>query len=551
MAGASRCRGGIAVHGPVLLAALARRFHTVTYASQAADGFRASGPARRGARLPRGTPGAPRSSGRKQFRSERARSSAWKSRACSRVAGTPWALEGRPRRIVLLGGDRGGRPTRSTGSSRSSSRAARSMAARLRAAGLFLGADAPTRAPTGPSPTSSPSARSASACRIVHGLPIRARAENHAVVLHRSATAHARRSRCGRRLIDRRRWGDARALRGRGAGRHAGADSVLHETVTGAAEVRPAPAARGSWTQAWDLASSQGAATRAARHAARRRFSISRSGGCSKTRRRGDVGDTAPAHERAARRGRRSTRSTRCGERRDARARARERRARFLRRHRPATRAVYSDLGFLLLTAALERLGGDGSIACSSGTSARSRAASICDGDGRTRRRPRTVRCVAASSSARCTISTRRLLGGIVRARGACFGSAREVAAAAAWQLRAFHGAARRGSERKRCGTYWTARVRVAPPRMGWGVAGRVEAGPRWPTDGSGTRASRAARSGWPPSGGSSSRSSTEPRASHRRGGKVPLGAGLRPLARRSRDLRPELHTRILAALGS
>jgi CubicO group peptidase (beta-lactamase class C family) len=215
---------------------------------------------------------------------------------------------------------------------------------------------------------------------------------------------------------------------------------------------------------------------------------------------------------------------------------------------RPGTRALYSDLGFLLLTAALERLGGD-------------RLDRLFE---------RHVRVPGgfdlrwgwpdAAATEDCPVRRRVVVGevhdlnaaalGGLSGHAGLFGSAREVAAAAAWQLRAFHGADE-GLRSDRVREAWTA-TSLGSHRLGWdGVTpGVSSAGPRWDADGVGHTGFTGCSIWVAPR-----RRLVVAFLANRvhplvEGGSVPY-APISPRYQAFKELRPELHTRILDALGA
>jgi CubicO group peptidase (beta-lactamase class C family) len=214
----------------------------------------------------------------------------------------------------------------------------------------------------------------------------------------------------------------------------------------------------------------------------------------------------------------------------------------------PGTRALYSDLGFLLLTAALERLGGD-------------RIDRLFERHVRSRGRfDLRWGWPDAAATEDCPVRRRVVVGevhdlnaavlGGLSGHAGLFGSAREVAAAAAWQLRAFHGA-EEGLPTETVRAYWTAKG-PGSHHLGWdGVSpGASSAGPRWPADGVGHTGFTGCSLWVAPE-----RRIVVAFLANRvhplvEGGSVP-SAPVSPRYQAFKDLRPELHTRILAALGS
>lgn len=150
----------------------------------------------------------------------------------------------------------------------------------------------------------------------------------------------------------------------------------------------------------------------------------------------------------------------------------------------PGERHLYSDLGFLLLGAALELAGGDRldrlferHVRAPSGADLRwgwpgAAATELCPVRGSV-----VVGTVHDLNAA--------VLGGI-SAHAGLFGSARAVAAAAAWQLRAWAGA-QQGLEPQVVRQFWSWQG-PGSHRLGWDspTPGACSAGPRWPLDGVG-----------------------------------------------------------------
>lgn len=150
----------------------------------------------------------------------------------------------------------------------------------------------------------------------------------------------------------------------------------------------------------------------------------------------------------------------------------------------PGQRYLYSDLGFLLLGAALEAAGGDRLdrlwerlVRAPSGADLRwgwpgAAATELCPVRG-----GMVVGTVHDLNAA--------VLGGM-SAHAGLFGSARAVAEAAAWQLRAFHGE-EAGLSPALLRRAWTEQG-VGSHRLGWDspTPGACSAGPRWPMDGVG-----------------------------------------------------------------
>ena len=140
------------------------------------------------------------------------------------------------------------------------------------------------------------------------------------------------------------------------------------------------------------------------------------------------------------------------------------------------------------------------------------------------------------------------VLGGLSGHAG-LFGSAREVAAAAAWQLRAYHGA-EEGLRTETVRAYWTAKG-PGSHHLGWdGVSpGASSAGPRWPADGVGHTGFTGCSLWVAPERRIVVAFLTNRVHPLVEGGSVP-SAPVSPRYQAFKDLRPELHTRILTALS-
>jgi CubicO group peptidase (beta-lactamase class C family) len=150
----------------------------------------------------------------------------------------------------------------------------------------------------------------------------------------------------------------------------------------------------------------------------------------------------------------------------------------------PGERYVYSDLGFLTLCAQLEALGGmrlDGLyerfVRSPSGVDMRFGWPSAAA----------TEECPLRGSLIRGEVHDLNawLMGGVSSHAG-LFGTAANVAAGAAWQLRAWQGAEGLGLSPKVVRQFWSE-VAVGSHHLGWdGVSPKGSAGPLWPLDGVG-----------------------------------------------------------------
>ena len=218
----------------------------------------------------------------------------------------------------------------------------------------------------------------------------------------------------------------------------------------------------------------------------------------------------------------------------------------------PGTVHRYSDLGFLLLGLALESAGAapldrlfDDLVAAPSGADLRwgwpgAAATEDCATRGRI---IGTVHDMNA-----------HVLGGVAPHAG-LFGTAEQVAACAAWQLRAFHGE-EAGLDPATIRSAWTTRG-SGSHWLGWdGVSPGGSAGPRWPTDGVGHLAFTGCSLWMAPAqkivvAVVSNR--VHPRCIH------PFGAPLAPALHAEEEarhaahqaLRPALHTAVVAALAA
>lgn len=150
----------------------------------------------------------------------------------------------------------------------------------------------------------------------------------------------------------------------------------------------------------------------------------------------------------------------------------------------PGARHQYSDLGFLLLCAALEAAGGARLDRLWSGATARSGADLRWGWPGAAA----TELCPVRGGLVVGTVHdlNAAVLGGISSHAG-LFGAASDTAAAAAWQLRAWHGEAGEGLDPEVVRHFWSAQG-PGSHRLGWdGVSpGASSAGDRWPLDGVG-----------------------------------------------------------------
>lgn len=150
----------------------------------------------------------------------------------------------------------------------------------------------------------------------------------------------------------------------------------------------------------------------------------------------------------------------------------------------PGSSHLYSDLGFLLLGALLEAAGGDRL----DRLWARATAGSGADLRWGWAGAAATELCPVRGAVVVGTVHdlNAAVMGGI-SAHAGQFGAAADVAAAAAWQLRAWHGEAGEGLDPAVVRRFWTDKG-PGSHRLGWdGVSpGASSAGARWPHDGLG-----------------------------------------------------------------
>ncbi len=151
----------------------------------------------------------------------------------------------------------------------------------------------------------------------------------------------------------------------------------------------------------------------------------------------------------------------------------------------PGERYAYSDLGFLLLCALLEHIGGDRIDALW-----RAQVAPHCGADLR-------WGWPAAAATEDCPVRGRVIVGevhdlntavlGGVASHAGLFGPVQQVAAAAAWQLRAWRGAEDEGLDPAVVRQFFTY-TGPGSHHLGWDspTPGIASAGPRWPLDGVG-----------------------------------------------------------------
>ncbi len=150
----------------------------------------------------------------------------------------------------------------------------------------------------------------------------------------------------------------------------------------------------------------------------------------------------------------------------------------------PGSRYLYSDLGFLTLCALIERIGQtridalyERYVRAPSGVDLRFGWADAAA----------TEQCPARGALVRGEVHDLNawLMGGVSSHAG-LFGTAENVAAAAAWQLRAWHGDASEGLVPQTVRTFWS-HTGPGSHHLGWdGVSENGSAGPLWPKDGVG-----------------------------------------------------------------
>lgn len=213
----------------------------------------------------------------------------------------------------------------------------------------------------------------------------------------------------------------------------------------------------------------------------------------------------------------------------------------------PGERHVYSDLSFLLLCSALEAVGGDRVdrlwerlVRAPSGVDLRfgwpgAAATEFCPVRGGV-----VVGTVHDLNAA--------VLGGMSTHAG-LFGSARAVAAAAAWQLRAWTGEAGEGLDPAVVRRFWSE-PGPGSHRLGWDspTPGLCSAGPRWPLDGVGHLGFTGCSLWVAPRQGVIVAFLANRVHPYVEGGSVP-GAPDTPRYRALRALRPRLHEAVIDAL--
>ena len=150
----------------------------------------------------------------------------------------------------------------------------------------------------------------------------------------------------------------------------------------------------------------------------------------------------------------------------------------------PGERYAYSDLGFMLLCALLEEIGGD-----RLDVLWHREVGALCGADLR-------WGWPSAAATEDCPVRGRVIVGevhdlntavlGGVSSHAGLFGPVQDVAAAAAWQLRGLHGADE-GLQAAVVQRFWTQRA-AGSHRLGFDspTPGIASAGPRWPLDGVG-----------------------------------------------------------------
>jgi len=212
----------------------------------------------------------------------------------------------------------------------------------------------------------------------------------------------------------------------------------------------------------------------------------------------------------------------------------------------PGSRYVYSDLGFLTLCALLEKLGG----ARLDGLYERYvRAPSGIDLRFGWPRAAATEECPVRGSLVRGEVHDLNawLMGGVSSHAG-LFGTAENVAAAAAWQLRAWRGVGDQGLSTEVVRQFWGATT-VGSHHLGWdGVSPSGSAGPLWPMDGVGHLAFTGCSVWIAPRQNLVVAWATNRVHPEIEGGAVP-DAPISPRYAAFRQLRPKVHTAVVEAM--
>ena len=213
----------------------------------------------------------------------------------------------------------------------------------------------------------------------------------------------------------------------------------------------------------------------------------------------------------------------------------------------PGTQYRYSDLGFLMLCAALERVTGHGIDRLFQDRVVAPSGASLTWG------------YPGAAATEDCPIRNRVVVGevhdlnawlmGGVSSHAGLFGTAEAVAANAAWQLRSLQGESAEGLSSTVVARFISERG-AGSHRMGWdGVSPGGSAGPLWPTNGFGHLAFTGCSIWVAPDSDYLAVLLTNRVHPEIEGGAVP-DAPMHPRYRAFRELRKTVHTEIARALG-